>query len=141
MRLPANDYRRSEEGGTPKRRLTWWARWLWWVKPTALATSPTERSVLESSSLARFTLHPITYWCGVRPVERLNCLEKWYWLRLATPAISESPRSVERLSFTKSVTRRSALRESPPLPSVAARGAAPWLRRRCVASAVARASP
>src|SRR3712207_1904789 len=141
MRLPANDYRRSEEGGTPKRRLTWWARWLWWVKPTALATSPTERSVLESSSLARFTLRWITYWCGERPVERLNCLEKWYWLRLATPAISESPRSSERLSFTNSVTRRSVLLGRPAPWSATVCGEAAWLRSRCVASAVARESP
>src|SRR5918998_1229057 len=68
---------RKDLGETPSRRLVYLERWLWSAKPTDRATSWRLRSVLVKSSFARSTRLRTTYWCGEKPVERLNSLEKW----------------------------------------------------------------
>src|ERR671916_338187 len=73
---PRRSYRK-DLGETPSRRLVCFARWLWSEKPTDMATSKRVSSVLVKSSFARSTRLRTTYWCGERPVERLNRLEKW----------------------------------------------------------------
>jgi len=84
---------------TSSRRLTWWARWLEFEKPTAMATSATVRSVPESRVFARWTRCWITYWCGDSPVAALNERAKWWGLMCAAPAISSSVSFLGRLSF------------------------------------------
>jgi len=60
--------RRGALGDAPRRRLTWWARWLEFEKPTARATSARAGLASESRLLARSTRRWMRYWCGVSPV-------------------------------------------------------------------------